>query len=285
MTEYDMRKMVRESEVHAPKEIAEMVKNTLEQLPEKRENTVNFQSKNNIWKYVAVAAVAALFIIPNTSPQAAYAMGKLPVVGGLFRVITVRRFDYQNDIQEIDIKQPVVTDDSKSSAAGDMNQQIDNYTNRIMDKFYEDTDYGNNENHLAVQVDYDVITNTDSWFTLRLCVTEIAASSNMYYKYYHIDKSTDEIVTFSDLYGEDDAQKAQIKEDIIGQMEEQMKADDQNVYWISLVKEDISFDSEEEGWNFYFAENGELHIVFDKYLVGPGQMGCPDFAVKTDDNR
>ena len=154
-----------------------------------------------------------------------------------------------------------------------------------MDQFYEDTDYGNNENHLAVQVDYDVITNTDSWFTLRLCATETAASSNMYYKYYHIDKSTDEIVTFSDLYGEDDAQKAQIKEDIIGQMEEQMKADDQKVYWISLVKEDISFNSEEEGWNFYFAENGELHIVFDKYVVGPGQMGCPDFAVKTDDNR
>ena len=60
MTEYDMRKMVRESEVHAPKESAEMVKNALEQLPEKRQNTVNFQSKNNIWKYVAVAAAAAL---------------------------------------------------------------------------------------------------------------------------------------------------------------------------------------------------------------------------------
>ena len=60
MTEHDMRKMVSESEVHAPKEIAEMVKNTLEQLPEKRENTVKFQSKNNIWKYVAVAAAAAL---------------------------------------------------------------------------------------------------------------------------------------------------------------------------------------------------------------------------------
>ena len=27
------------------------------------------------------------------------------------------------------------------------------------------------------------------------------------------------------------------------------------------------------------------NIVFDKYVVGPGQMGCPDFAVKTDDNR
>ena len=42
---------------------------------------------------VAAAAMLTLAVLPNTDADIAYAMGNIPVVGGLFKVVTFR--DYQ----------------------------------------------------------------------------------------------------------------------------------------------------------------------------------------------
>ena len=34
--------------------------------------------------------------------------------------------------------------------------------------------------------------------------------------------------------------------------------------------------------NFYWNENGDLVIIFDKYEVAPGSMGTPEFVIGRD---
>ena len=62
-------------------------------------------------------------------------------------------------------------------------------------------------------------------------------------------------------------------------MKAQMSQDEGVSYWVedSEVGEDFTaLDGEQ---NFYFAENGSLVIVYDKYEVSPGSMGCPEFVI------
>ena len=47
------------------------------------------------------------------------------------------------------------------------------------------------ERHSSIYADHEVVTDTDTWFTLRIDVTEIAGSGYQYY--YHIDKTAGEI--------------------------------------------------------------------------------------------
>ncbi len=52
-------------------------------------------------------------------------------------------------------------------------------------------------------MDYEVVTNTEKWFTLKIRVHEAAGSSNTYYRFYHIDKVNGKIVELKDLFTSD----------------------------------------------------------------------------------
>ena len=65
-------------------------------------------------------------------------------------------------------------------------------------------------------------------------------------------------------------------------MKRETELDSNKIYWFdeSIIGEDyVSVDSEH---NFYFTENGDIVIVFDKYEVAPGYMGTPEFTVSKD---
>ena len=62
-------------------------------------------------------------------------------------------------------------------------------------------------------------------------------------------------------------------------MKRETELDSNKVYWFdeSIIGEDyVAVDSEH---NFYFTENRDIVIVFDKYEVAPGYMGTPEFTV------
>ena len=63
---------------------------------------------------VAAAASLALIALPNTSSNVAYAMGKIPVLGGFFKLVTVREFQYEDDKKSAEIKVDQITMDNSS---------------------------------------------------------------------------------------------------------------------------------------------------------------------------
>ena len=62
-------------------------------------------------------------------------------------------------------------------------------------------------------------------------------------------------------------------------MQEQMANDENISYWINTSGIGEEFATVSADHNFYWNENGDLVIIFDKYEVGPGSMGTPEFVI------
>ena len=63
------------------------------------------------------------------------------------------------------------------------------------------------------------------------------------------------------------------------QMQEQMANDENISYWINNSGIGEEFATVSADHNFYWNENGDLVIIFDKYEVAPGSMGTPEFVI------
>lgn len=159
-----------------------------------------------------------------------------------------------------------------------INESIEEMTDRLIARFEEQVEQG--EGHSSIYADHEVVTNTDTWFTLRIDVTEIAASGFQYQYYYHIDKTTGEIASLKNLFEEGADYITPISENIKKQMREEMRADESKMYWIDSEDEIIEdFEAIKEDQNFYLNEEGQIVICFDEYEVAPGYMGLMEFAV------
>lgn len=249
--------------------------------------------------WAAAAAALALVIVPNVSANAAYAMEQIPILGNVIKVVTIRNYQFENenysaDIQDVKLEQgngetavgtngaetgeALQEEDRLEGSIQTINESIEEMTDRLIARFEEQVEQG--EGHSSIYADHEVVTNTDTWFTLRMDVTEIAASGFQYQYYYHIDKTTGEIASLKKLFKEGADYITPISENIKEQMREEMRADESKMYWIDSEDEIIEgFEVIKEDQNFYLNEEGQIVICFDEYEVAPGYMGLVEFAV------
>lgn len=282
MNQFDefLKAKVREETEEIPDCVKERIEQTLFMLPEKENRTAK---TGNFLKYAVTAAcfLFALLVIPvNVSTVCAQALEKIPVISSIVKVVTIRNYIYSDDYHEMDIEVPKLEAEN-SSAAEIINMEIDELTKILSDRFNEELNEIGDQGHGAIYMDYGVITNTEKWFTLRIQVHEAAGSSDTYYKYYHIDKISGKIVQLGDLAA-DSSFYSVIESEIKGQMKVRMKEDSSKIYWIDDPILGQDFVKLTEDHNFYWNENGDLVIVFDKYEVAPGYMGTPEFTVSKD---
>lgn len=264
-----------------PTEIPDSVKirieETLSKLPGQRKTHKKIRVLPRIAAAAACFIFVMLFLLPNLSVAYAKAAQQMPIIGKIVKVITVRNYFYSDDYHEMNIDVPKVSGEN-GEAADYINRDVNELTDELVKRFYSDLESIGDEGHSSVYVDYETVTNTEKWFTLKIQVHEAAGSSNTYYKYYHINKLTGEIVKLGDLAADDSFYDI-LEKEIKRQMKRETELDSNKVYWFdeSIIGEDyVSVDSEH---NFYFTENGDIVIVFDKYEVAPGCMGTPEFTV------
>lgn len=269
--------------------------------------------------WVAAAAALVLVIIPNVSANAAYAMEQIPILGNIIKVVTIRNYEYESENYSADIKkiqlqqnkgtdkvgmkddeaENVMTDrngaedieaeniltgergteaDKMENSIQTINESIEEMTDRLIARFEEQIEQG--EGHGSIDTTHEVITDTDTWFTLRINVTETAASGYQYQYYYHIDKTTGKIASLKDLFQEGADYITPISENIKEQMREEMQADESKIYWIDSEDEIVEqFKAIKEDQNFYLNKDGQIVICFDEYEVAPGYMGLVEFVV------
>ena len=243
---------------------------------------------------MAVAAALVILIVPNVSANAAYAMSQIPLLGNVIKMITVREYNYDSDRFEANIKEAKLVSEENETAKQDpevkektdasiqtINEDIQSMTDRLIKQFEADVEL--DESYGGVYVNPEVITDTDTWFTVRITVTQVAGSGTEYQYFYHIDKTTGEIATLKDLFKDGADYKTAISDDIKKQMREQMAADENVIYW--LDDEEVpewNFQSIKDDQNFYLDENGQIVICFDEYEVGPGSMGLVQFTIDPD---
>ena len=253
--------------------------------------------RRSAWTAVAAAAVV-MIALPNTNMQIAHAMENIPLLGGFFRLVTVRQYNYsdENHDAEIELAQITYGEDAgeaasvgeaavgaaapEGTAAGSVeavNQDMEATVEELIRQF-EDT--LSEEGYHGLHVSQEVVTDNDRYYTVKLSVLETEASGYEHNQFYTIDKQTGNVVTLEDLFAEGSDYISAISENIKTQMREQMAADEGVIYFLDGDDmPEFNFQGITEQTNFYFNEKDELVIAFDEYEVAPGSMGAPEFVI------
>ena len=268
-----IKKAVKSENVKAPDNFSKIIDETLNGLEDNHRGVNKKPAFRITFKFASAMIVLVLLILPNISNDISYAMQGIPVVGNIVKAITIRRYFEKEGNSELDIEIPVIEDEDKTSQS--VNDDVNKLTQRIIDMYNEEKDP---ENHLSVKLESEVLENSEDWFTLKLELSEVRAGSNIRYKIYHVDKKKDKIITLAELFVSDDF-KENISNEIKRQMLSRMTEDEGVVYWVNNKIEDWNFKTIEENQEFYFSEDGNIVIVFDKYEVAPGAMGTPEFEI------
>ena len=267
--------------------------------------------RRSAWTAVAAAAVV-MIALPNTNMQIAHAMENIPLLGGFFRLVTVRQYNYsdENHDAEVELAQINYGEDAgegasvgevaaapKGTAAGSVegvgqeaavanlsedgveavNQDMEATVEELIRQF-EDT--LSEEGYHGLHVTQEVVTDNALYYTVKLSVLETEASGYEHNQFYTIAKQTGNVVTLEDLFAEGSDYISAISENIKTQMKEQMAADEGVIYFLDNDDmPEFNFQGITEQTNFYFNERGELVIAFDEYEVAPGSMGAPEFVI------
>lgn len=277
-----LKRKIQQNPVAIPEDITEAVNQTLTGLSQKeRRAPRRLRPRSALITAAALAAVTFL-ILPNLNANIAHAMEQLPVIGAIVRVVTIREYSDQSDYHDLTAEIPSVKIEGNASAedaAGYINASVEELTDALIASFYEDAEQLGIQAHTAMHISYEVQKNNDAWFTLKLNLHFASGSSNTSYKLYHIDKQSGKIVQLSDLFVENSEYISAISKDIQRQMAEQMRQDKDLMYWLDAEYPEWNFSTIQDNQNFYFAENGNIVILFDKYEVSPGYMGTPEFEI------
>lgn len=221
------------------------------------------------------AVLLVLLVLTNINEPIAYAMCNVPVFGKVFDVFTIREYNWnsENEKKSVDVKVPEIVNHTDGEAAiAQVNKSVKDYTNQLLEQFYEEVQL-EEEGYQGLSVTYNIMTNSDKWFSMDIAATQVQAGGYEFHKFFTIEKETDRVVSLQDLFKENADYVEIISEEIV----RQMKASEDTAYVIGA--ENDGFVSIKEDQNFYLKEDGTLVIAFDEYEVGPGCIGAPQFKI------
>ena len=275
MNEFEQAKKEYE-QIPVPEELADRVQAGIRQGRAKR-----MQRK---WKRGAGAVAACLVLVVGTlniSPTVAAAAADVPVLGGLFQILTVRSYEDTNGDRTVEVEQPGL---EGGALAQQVSQEIQE---RVDAKIAEGekiiADYkeaflatGGTEEQWAekdntVSVTYDIKSQTDT--TVSFVVDSYVSIASAYQEqvYYNLDLAANREITLADLLGENWVEIC--NESIRTQMAE---SEDPSVFF----SEDMGgFTTVDETTSFYINEAGNPVVVFPKYTVAIGAMGNVEFEI------
>ena len=278
----EMRKALREDPIPVPDHVHRRTEELLASLPECTAEKKLVRFPRSLQRMVSVAACflfVMLVVLPNTSVAYARAVEDIPVIGRLVQVFTIRNYDYFDGSHELEADIPAVNDPFNREPGDLINKNVTELTDAVIADFYAEVERHGGEGFGALHITHETLCSTERWFTLRLTVNESSASSSSVIHIYHIDRISGKYVTFGDLFDSDDREV--LERMILADMRAQMAADDNVSYWSE--EEEPGFAALDAEQNFYFAENGDLVIVYDEFAVAPGYMGNPEFTIAAED--
>lgn len=235
-------------------------------------------------RYGKVAAVAALAVVAvlNLSPQAAVAVASAPALQKVVQIITLNRYDFEAEKShyEAHVETPELSasgDAKLQSSVGEINTEVQAYADQMITQFEQDMKQQGGVYGLDIL--YNVVTDTDDWFTLQVTTVETMASGAETRRYYNLDKKTGAYVKLADLFPEEADYVAAISDAIKLQMKQRMAEDEAQIYFIDSDMPEDDFTQIDADQSFYCNGDGQLVIVFQEYEVAPGSMGCPEFVI------
>ena len=272
-----MDKKAREG-IETPDECLERVKEAIVRAKEDKLRAARTRRKA-LMRMVAVSFICFLVILPNMSAGVAQAMSSLPVIGDLFRVITIRDYHYMDDRFRAEVNIPEIESDSE--AAKSINGKISAIAEEWVERFEsaKEDEWGRSE----IKVDYEILSTAPEYFTLKLITYQGSGSGFHQDHYYTIRISDEKEMTLSDLFPEGADYITPISENIKQQMRQQIKNDPDKMYWVDIEDDDpakgFEFVEIEKDQQFYIDSEGRIVIGLNEGEVAPMYMGCLQFTI------
>ncbi|WP_218012459.1 DUF3298 and DUF4163 domain-containing protein [Bacillus sp. AFS041924] len=231
---------------------------------------------------------AALFVLSiNTSSTFAKTLSNVPILGKVVNVLTFTEYTLDEPTYKANLKVPAVTNLKNKDLEQSLNKKYLDENKELYDQFTKEIEYVKKETsgaHLGIDSGYEVKTDNEDILSIGRYVVNTAASSSTTMKFDTVDKKKEILLSLPILFKDKSYVKI-ISENIKEQMNEQMKKDENKVYWIPEANLDYSIDpftSMKEDQNFYINKDHKLVISFDKYEIAPGYMGVVEFTIPTD---
>ena len=160
-----IKKIARDEDIKAPDKYLKSVERTLNDLKNNEEKIKPIWSNIRKFNYAIAMAMLMFVLLTNVSPKFAYAMQELPIIGDIVKVITIRNYFDKDGNSEIEMEIPNIKNDnnSQSQTNENVNEDVNQLTQKILDKFYAEK---NSENHLSIKVKSDVIENNKYWLSI-----------------------------------------------------------------------------------------------------------------------
>jgi hypothetical protein len=250
-------------------------------------------SNNKVMLYIkrtattAAAAVIAVTILANSGETVVTkAMERIPVIGAITKVVTIRNYRKKTANFEVQIDVPQITEEATADTETEINESlleinktIEDYAEELIAMYEDELKTSNGQDNYELVSTYEVLRDDEKYLSIRINSTVVMASGAQFVKIYNVDKTTGNIITLSDIYGKDTNYIDTISEEIKQQMQDQMAADENKIYFIKSDEEPSGFDKITDDTNFYINDDGNVVIVFDEYEVAPGYMGVVEFTL------
>lgn len=233
----------------------------------------------------AAACFAVLVAALNVSPTIAKAAAEVPVLGGLFRVMTFISYDASDGGINYVVSVPRL--ESDADLAGQVNaairQRVDAHTARARQDWADykeaffatggtEEEWGDRE--MDVFVGYEVMSQTDTQVSFVVTLAEGWVSSMEERYYYNLDLAEDRVLTLQDVLGKDWVEicNASIQEQIAASA-------DEDGFTYFFAPEDGGFTTVDGDTGFYIREDGTVVVAFPRYSIAAGAAGIPEFPI------
>ncbi|MFL8675847.1 DUF3298 domain-containing protein [Clostridioides sp. GD02404] len=263
-------------------------------IPKKLDTIINHEKIENIYyeknkkvnrlRFKVAIAFACMFtVLVNISPVFADNFSKIPIIGGIVEVITIKNYSLKSENYEAKIDIPKIQGLKDKNLEKRLNSSFMEDGKRLYDEFQqrmEKIELSKNKGHKSLSLSYSVKNNSKDFLSIEMTKNEIEASSYVSKIHYNVDKKRQIVLTLPMLFKDDKYIKV-ISDNIKKQMREKMKKDNTKSYFIDQEK-DLSaedFKTINKYQDFYINKDGNLVISFDEYEVAPGYMGAVEFVI------
>ncbi len=237
-------------------------------------------------RWGATAACFAILLAGlNLSPTLAKAAAGVPVLGGLFRVLTVISYDASDGGINYAVSVPGLEADS--TLAERVNAAIQEKMDAHLAKARQDWDdyreaffaTGGTEEEwtgreMDVIVSYEIKSQSETRVSFVVTLGEGWVSSMDERYYYNLDFSEDRDLTLRDYLGENwvETCNAAIERQIADSVDEEG-------FTLFFAPEDGGFTTVDETTGFYVREDGTVVVCFPEYSIAAGAAGIPEFPI------
>lgn len=243
--------------------------------------------KNRTFRRLAATAACLVLVLAglNLSPALAHAASNVPVLGGLFRMLTVSSYNTSEDGINYDVTVPGLEADSTLADA--VNAAIQEKVDAHMAKARQDwDDYRDaffatggteeewNNREMNVIIDYEIKSQTDARISFVVTLAEGWVSFMEERYYYNLDIAENRDITLRDLLGEDWVEHCNAA--IRSQIDTSRDGEGFSYFF---APEEGGFTSVDESTQFYIQEDGSIVVAFPRYSIAAGAAGIPEFPI------